>query len=186
MLPQLEEIQKKRRKLGLRQAELAKLAGVSQSLIAKLESGRVSPSYENARAIFEALERLEEKEQGKARDILTRNVMSISRREPLSKAILLMKKNEISQLPVLDGHNVVGSVSEQTILNKLAGGIDPSKLSSLAVENVMDESFPRIDEDTPLPAVSALLRYNPAVLTAKKGKITGIITKADLFKVVHK
>jgi predicted transcriptional regulator len=45
MFPQLEDIAKKRRRLGLKQAELAKLSGVSQSLVAKLESGRIDSSY---------------------------------------------------------------------------------------------------------------------------------------------
>jgi len=41
MLPPIEEIAKKRRILGLTQKQLAKLAGVSQSLIAKLESQKI-------------------------------------------------------------------------------------------------------------------------------------------------
>jgi predicted transcriptional regulator len=59
MLPPLEEIAQKRRLLGLKQAELAKLAGVSQSLIAKLESGKIDSSYTKVKTIFEALEKLE-------------------------------------------------------------------------------------------------------------------------------
>ncbi|MBI2079314.1 helix-turn-helix domain-containing protein, partial [Candidatus Micrarchaeota archaeon] len=34
-----------RRKLGITQKELAKLAGVSQSLIAKIEMGKIDPAY---------------------------------------------------------------------------------------------------------------------------------------------
>ena len=39
MLPSLDEIAKKRKMLGLTQKELARMAGVSQSSIAKIESG---------------------------------------------------------------------------------------------------------------------------------------------------
>ena len=41
----IDRISKIRKQLGLTQIQLANLAGVSQSLIAKLESGRIDPSY---------------------------------------------------------------------------------------------------------------------------------------------
>ncbi len=41
MFPTLEDIAKRRHQLGLKQSELAKAAGVSQSLIAKLEAGTI-------------------------------------------------------------------------------------------------------------------------------------------------
>jgi predicted transcriptional regulator len=40
MLPRLDEISKRRRVLGLSQKHLAHLAGVSQSMIAKIEAGK--------------------------------------------------------------------------------------------------------------------------------------------------
>ncbi len=58
MLPPIEEIANKRRLLGLKQAQLAKAAGVSQSLIAKLESGKIDSSYMKVKTIFDTLERL--------------------------------------------------------------------------------------------------------------------------------
>ena len=45
-----------RRKLNLTQKQLAKLSGVSQSLIAKIESNRIDPSYSKVVSIFHALE----------------------------------------------------------------------------------------------------------------------------------
>src|SRR3989338_3454114 len=45
MLPELSEIGKRRRRLGVTQTQLAKLAGVSQSLIAKIEAGKVYPHF---------------------------------------------------------------------------------------------------------------------------------------------
>ena len=47
---ELNEISRLRKQLGLTQAELAKLSGVSQSLIAKLEAGKIEPSYSKAKA----------------------------------------------------------------------------------------------------------------------------------------
>ena len=59
MFPSPEDIGKKRRQLGLKQADLAKMAGVSQSLIAKLEAGTIDSSYTKVKTIFDILNRLE-------------------------------------------------------------------------------------------------------------------------------
>ena len=45
-----------RQKLGITQTELAKLAGVSQSIITKIERGKIEPSYSIASKIFMVLE----------------------------------------------------------------------------------------------------------------------------------
>jgi len=65
----LTEIKQLRRKYHLNQKELAQRAEVSQSLIAKIEAGKVEPSYSKAKLIFEALDQLREKEEVKAKDI---------------------------------------------------------------------------------------------------------------------
>ena len=49
-------IGKLRRQLGLTQKELARKAGVSQSLIAKVESGLIDPAYSKVVQLFQALE----------------------------------------------------------------------------------------------------------------------------------
>ena len=55
MTYELEEIKKIRKKLGMTQTELANRAGVSQSLIAKIESARIDPTYTKTQKIFAAL-----------------------------------------------------------------------------------------------------------------------------------
>ncbi len=59
MLPSVEEIAKRRRILGLTQKELSQMAMVSQSFVAKLESGSMNPSYANVKKILEALGSME-------------------------------------------------------------------------------------------------------------------------------
>lgn len=184
MLPPLEDIVKKRKMLGLTQKQLAKLAGVSQSLIAKLESGKVSPSYDKVKAIFDAIESLEIKADYKAVDVMHDNVIGVQKGRPVAEAVKLMVNHGFSQLPVFDGEKVVGSISEKTILEQMASGKDLSEISKLAIEEIMDESFPQIGKNTPLRIVSGLLQVYPAVLVSDKGKVVGIITKADLLKVL--
>ncbi|VVB66465.1 CBS domain protein [Candidatus Gugararchaeum adminiculabundum] len=191
MLPELTEIGKRRRKLGLKQAQLARLAQVSQSMIAKIESGKIDPSFSKTKQIFEALEQQEHGERLTARDILTKNIISVNASEKLTHAIGLMKKHDISQLPVFSGENVVGSITEETILEKISS-VDESTgrtgkqqdLSKLKISDVMDEPFPRVTEDTPSSLLGSLLAHSKAVLIVRKEKIIGIVTKADLLKTI--
>jgi len=184
MLPSLDEIAKKRKMLGLTQKQLARMAGVSQSFIAKIESGKIDPSYNKVKAIFDVLEKMETKVNHTAKKIFHKGVVGVQKNETIGKAISLMMKHGYSQLPVFDGEQVVGCISEKTILNQVTVGKELSQLSQRLVEEIMEESPPRIDENAPLPLVSSLLHAYPAVLVTKKGKVIGIITKADLFKVI--
>lgn len=184
MLPNLDEIGRRRRLLGMSQKELAKLAGVSQSMIAKIESGRISPSYQKTKAIFDMLEGLERRNQLKAKDVSHGKVVGLQALEPVAKGVRVMRETGFSQLPVFSGNQAVGSLTEKVILESLLSSANPNELSKQPVEKIMDEAFPTVSEETPLTTVSALLQYEPAVLVAKRGRVFGIITKADLLKVV--
>lgn len=183
MLPSLEEIARKRRILGLTQNKLAKLAGVSQSLIAKLESGKIDSSYTKVKAILDVLNQLEMRMEVHAREILHGEVVRVQKTEMVSKAVRLMMEHGYSQLPVFHGEHAVGSISEKTILSQVSAGKDLSQVSALSIEEVMDEGFPQVGTEAPLSLISGLLQVYPAVLVSKRGKVVGIITKADLLKM---
>jgi predicted transcriptional regulator len=184
LLPNLDEIGRRRRLLSLSQKELGRLSGVSQSMIAKIESGRISPTYQKTKAIFDKLESLERRNQLKAKDISHGKIVSVQAHDPVSKGVRVMRETGFSQLPVFNGGQAVGSLTEKVILQRLMSTPTPDELSKQLIEQIMDEAFPTVNEETPLSMVSALLQYEPAVLVAKKGRIFGIITKADLLKVV--
>ena len=184
MLPSINEVAKKRRIMGLTQQKLARLAGVSQSLIAKLESQKIDPSYTKVKAIFDALERLQTETEVLAEQVLNNDVIGVQKNDQVSKAVQTMAKYGYSQLPVFDDKHAVGSISEKTIIGKVSAGKDLSQISKLSVGEVMEEAFPQVGETTPLPLISNLLRVYPAVLISTKGKVVGIITKADLLKML--
>jgi predicted transcriptional regulator len=185
MFPQLEDIAKKRRTLGLKQAELAKLAGVSQSLVAKLESGKIDSSYTKVKMIFDVLDRLETKTKIQEEKVIPNEVIGIQKNEPIAKVVRLMKEHGYSQIPVLDGKQSVGSISEKTILRQILAGKDLAQLSKLPTEDIMEEAFPQVGEDAPLSLISSLLQTYSAVLVAKKGTVVGILTKADLLRIIQ-
>ena len=184
MLPSLKEVAKKRRIMGLTQQKLARLSGVSQSLIAKLESQKIDPSYTKVKAIFDALEHLQTETEIRAEEVLQSKVIEVQKSDPVSKAVQTMAEYGYSQLPVFDGDHAVGSISEKTIIRKVSAGKDLSYVSKLSVGYVMEDAFPQVGEDAPLPLISSLLQVYSAVLISAKGKVVGIITKADLLKML--
>jgi len=184
MLPSIEEVAKKRRIAGLTQQKLARLAGVSQSLIAKLESQKIDPAYTKVKSIFDTLERLQTETEVLAEDMLHNKVIGIQKTDPVSKAVQTMAEHGYSQLPVFDGEHPVGSISEKTIIGKVSAGKDLSQVSKRLVGEVMEEAFPQVGEDAPLSLISSLLQVYSAVLILAKGKVVGIVTKADLLKML--
>ena len=184
MFPSLEDIAKRRRHLGLKQSELAKAAGVSQSLIAKLEAGSIESSYTTVKTIFDVLDRIEFKNKIQADKVLHKNVVTVQKNEPISKVVKVMQEYGYSQIPVFDGKHSVGSISEKAILRQILAGKDLEEISKLPTENIIEEAFPQINEDAPLSLISSLLQNYSGVLVTKKGEVIGIITKADLLRMI--
>jgi predicted transcriptional regulator len=178
---EVERIGKLRKQLGLTQKELADLSGVSQSLIAKIESGKIDPAYSKVMQILSALENEQNKGKKIAQQIMSEGIIGISPDDHLAKAIGIMKEKDISQLPVLEGGKCIGSLSESDIVELVAAHAD---LKKPLVRQVMKESFPVIPASSLVDVVASLLKHYSAVLVEKDGHISGIITKADLFKAI--
>ncbi|MBM3229411.1 helix-turn-helix domain-containing protein [Candidatus Parvarchaeota archaeon] len=185
MLPELSEIRKKRLQQNLSQSQLASRCFVSQSLIAKIESGKAIPSYSNAKQIFDYFESCQIKSQACALDLLSPDIVSLDPKESVPRAVKLLAARSISQAPVIKQGVQVGSFSEETVSNLVAAKTDSAKLHHLKVGDVMGQPFPQIPTKTPAFSVAALLASEKAVLVADKSGLKGIITKADLLKVVR-
>jgi len=96
------------------------------------------------------------------------------------QALGLMSLHDISQLPVMDGSNCVGSVSEHVLSVR---GLEDSKVLERTVADVMDAPFPMVDAGMPADAAAKLLgRNNPALLVRDHGTVQGIITRSDLLQ----
>ena len=182
ILPDLVELRRMRKIIGLTQAQLAQRAGISQSMIAKIERGAINPSYSIVRRIYQILDSIEHKNQVKAHEIMS-PVIFVENDDNIRYVFELMKKNGISQIPVFskDGKNL-GSVSEQTLLDLLLKGQTLEEIMKKSVENIMDDVFPVVNKGIPSRIIMSLLQFSAAVLVTEKGRIIGIITKADLLK----
>lgn len=179
MIHNLAEIKKIRKRVGLTQIELARISGVSQSLIAKVESGKIEPTFAKVKKISEALDNLNKKNNKRLSEIMVKKIIYCSKQDRVSVVIKKMKKYSISQLPVLESEKVIGLVTESTILEKISQG----EVNELSAEDVMKESAPIVNHKSSIDVVSGLLKHFSIVLVSKKGKIIGLITKYDLLAV---
>ncbi len=187
--PSPMDLKKRRVELGLTQKELAKLAGVSQPLIARIESGDIDPRLSTIKKIFDALESVEVKRPKiAARDVMTSPVIMVAPDDTIEKAVEIMAKYALSQLPVVEKGVPVGSISEGTIVRySLSSDFKDLKgISSMQVKEIMEESFPTVAPATDLSIISRLLESNHAVLVLEKGRVAGVITKHDIMKLVHR
>ncbi len=184
LLPELREIRERRVRLRMSQRDLAKNLGVSQSLIAKIERNKVSPSYALVRRVFSYLDSMHTANAGRAVDISSRPVAYVQTEDAVQKAVRILQSTGYKQLPVRDGEVWAGCIYERTISRHLLETNDPRSLLRRQVGQIMDEALPLAAEDTPITALIPLLQQAQAVLVTRKGRVTGIITNADLLKLI--
>jgi CBS domain-containing protein len=148
-----------------------------------------------------------------ARDVMTTKVISITGDETLQEAIDLMDRHNISGLPVTDAQNMLigiisntdiihysqkvnvvplfdpsGWISPHTDINDLASirrGID--LLARTKVSKLMKKKVYTASEKTPLIEIARLMsrrQINRVPIVNREGKLTGIITRADMVRSI--
>ena len=107
-------------------------------------------------------------------------LVSVERGTAVREALRLITDYNISQLPVCDGDECIGSVPESALMARI---IEDQAALDQPVESIMEPAFPVIDGSLPLSGVSRLLtRQCPAVLVRDDGVLTGIITRFDVVR----
>jgi cystathionine beta-synthase len=90
----------------------------------------------------------------------------------------LMRLHDVSQLPVLENGECIGSVTEYALTQR---GLESSRFLDAVVGEVMDEPFPVVDATQHVESVQKLLsKATPAVLVRRGGAIEGIVTRSDM------
>lgn len=106
------------------------------------------------------------------------SVVSVVPAAPVRQALRLMSLHDVSQLPVMENGNCVGSVSESALS---AAALEDAKALDRAVADVMESAFPIIEANQAVDAiVKVLTKANPAVLVREDGVVRGIVTRSDL------
>ena len=185
LLPSLDIIKRERERLRLSQKQLANMANVSTSMINQIESGRCKPSYETAKRIFEKLTNFEEAQSETAEDICTWNIVKLKVTNTIDDARKKMNSAGISQIPIFDGKEPKGVVTEQGILSRLADSDDKSNYKKTQLGDVMEDIPGIVAHDTPVKSIVQLIRTGKFLLVSKDAKY-GIISATDGLKIMDK
>ena len=142
-----------------------------------------------------------------ARDVMTREVVSVASDTPMQKIAALLVEKRISGVPVVDGSGApIGMVSEGDLtgrseaerearqdwwLTMLAEGeaVSPEFLASLnypTARDMMSAPVISIDEETSLGEIAELLTTHriKRVPVVRDGRIVGIVSRADLVRAL--
>jgi cystathionine beta-synthase len=110
--------------------------------------------------------------------VRAKELVSIPLGITVQEAVNLMREHDISQVPMIEGGEVVGSISEARILDILVS--DPAARLKPVVE-YMEKPCPVVGENASLTEVAELMdRETPAILVRQKDGAFDIITKSDL------
>lgn len=133
------------------------------------------------------------RERGFLDDVLTvkeviahkngKSFVSIKADQTVKEALQLIKENDISQMPVMQGDEIVGALSENEVLSCLLA--NPLENSDQLVSKIMSEPFAIVEEDTPVNKLNLYMdKKRSAVIVKDKAGITHIITKYDIIQAM--
>jgi cystathionine beta-synthase len=109
-------------------------------------------------------------------------IVSVTPSANVRQALNLMSTWGVSQIPVIDGKDCVGSVSEGPLM---ARALEDGKILEKAVSEAMQPPFPVVDADVPLDRLSTLLsKETPAALVRRDGQLVGIVNRYDVLRQV--
>ncbi len=108
-------------------------------------------------------------------------LIAVTPETPVLDAINLLRDNDISQLPVIDGRRLVGSVREAQVIQLLLSGA----ADRATVREIMEPPFPVLDEHAPASEIVGIFATGvPAVLVSGSDGARRILTKWDVLHSV--
>ena len=86
-------------------------SGTPRSTITKIKAGKLDPSMKLARRILDVLNDIP-KSRVNAENLMETQVVSFSLSTPLKKTIEIMREKAFSQVPVVQGAQILGTITE--------------------------------------------------------------------------
>ena len=124
---------------------------------------------------------------GDLRDIISRradesSVVSIAPEDKLMTAYARMKLYDISQIPVLDGDNVIGLIDEFDLLAAVQD--DPAKFRE-PVRSAMTQRLETVALNTPLTSLIDTFNKGHVAIVVDQGRFWGLITRIDVLNYLR-
>lgn len=111
-------------------------------------------------------------------------MIAVTLSDPVANAVELMRKFDVSQLPVVEEGHVLGTVHDDTVMKKL---LTKEVSFGQPVQEVMDPPLPTIEAHSELSELYKQLTGNHnAVVVVKNGKAMGVLTKMDVISHLSK
>jgi acetoin utilization protein AcuB len=117
---------------------------------------------------------------------MVRSPHTIGVDQTLELASHRMAELGIRHLPVLDGGQLVGIISERDIA--LVASVAPTQVTTIKVEEAMAGVPYCVEADTPVATVAhhmALRKLGSAIVT-EQGKVAGVFTTTDALEVLFR
>ncbi|MBR3140431.1 MAG: CBS domain-containing protein [Methanobrevibacter sp.] len=116
------------------------------------------------------------------KNLMSEDLITIDKDQNLSDALKLLRKHNVSRLPVTNNKELVGIISERDIANKLGSSkYESMPASRLHVSSVMVKDVFTVPQTMQLDDVAKLMLENGigSVPVMDDGKMVGIVSKAD-------
>jgi cystathionine beta-synthase len=105
-------------------------------------------------------------------------MITIGEDDVVRNALDLLRRYEISQLPVLHGNEIVGSINDVAVMQAV---FDRSDLLHKSVRAVMGRPFPALETTVEIDRAYKLLTLaNAAILATEAGRPMGVLTRQDI------
>jgi cystathionine beta-synthase len=107
-------------------------------------------------------------------------LITVEKNQLVSQAVELMRKYEIEHIPVMEGTDVIGAISENGLFQKMFS--DPN-LKNEKIENILEKPYAIIDFHTPVEKIRNMInRESGAVLAKDESGALQIVTKYDIIQ----
>ncbi|MDO6440083.1 pyridoxal-phosphate dependent enzyme [Cyclobacterium sp. 1_MG-2023] len=131
---------------------------------------------------------LEDKAYGTARDIVSSRkdgyqLVVVDKNTKIKEAIAIMNDKSVSQIPVMEGEHVIGSLTDNKLLLKI---IENPELKDANVSEVMEDSMQFVALDSTLDVLSSMVEREKAVLVRDDNHRVHIVTKHDILAAITK
>jgi len=130
---------------------------------------------------------LEDKTFSTARDIIVQRsdytLVATSKTDSVREAIGMMNRKSVSQIPVMENGEVVGSLTDNKLLARI---IENPSLKDALVAEVMEASMKFVALDSTLDVLSSMVEREKAVLVRDVQNQIHIITKHDILEAFTK